>query len=140
MRTWAIHRIPERPAAGFTLLEILVVMVLVGLIAGLVAPRLGSLYESLVLREQRENLLHQIEGLPYRAFHTGRAFRLGDPAAPVPLEDFEGWQLSSDRVIVVHANGMCTGGMLQLRHEDGEVWDYLLQPPYCKAEAVDVVE
>ena len=33
-------RTPSRPASGFTLLELLVVLVILGLLAGLVAPRL----------------------------------------------------------------------------------------------------
>jgi len=42
IRTRAVRHLPSRRRAGFTLLELLVVMVIIGLLAGYVAPRYFS--------------------------------------------------------------------------------------------------
>jgi general secretion pathway protein G len=134
MRISATYPTPRPRFDGFTLLEIMVVLVLLGLITSLVAPRLGTLYQSLVLREQRDDLILQVQGLPYRAFRMGREFRLGSSDEPgaQPLDVPEGWKLESDEPVVVKASGVCIGGTLQFTHEDGERWAYRAEPPFCR--------
>jgi general secretion pathway protein G len=117
-------------------------LVLMGLIGGLVVPRLSNLYQSLTLREQRENLLHQITALPHTALQTGEIVSLGGNTEnnSARLQGLEGWKLESDQAVVFRANGFCTGGSLRLLHESGESWNYLLRPPYCQPERVDDFE
>ena len=138
MRTSDTCPNPDRRTAGFTLLEILLVLVLMTMIGGLVVPRVGTLYQSLLLREQRDNLLLQIEKLPYLAAQHGRVYRLADPEADgaEPLEGLEGWALESVSPIVVHASGICSGGLLELQHEDGLYWRYALEAPYCRPREI----
>ena len=121
MRISATHPTPRSRADGFTLLEVIVVLVLLGLLTSLVAPRLGTLYQSLVLRDERDSLVLQVQGLPYRALRTGREFHLGstENVAEQPLDVPEGWEMDSDDPVVVKASGVCTGGTLQFTHEDG---------------------
>jgi general secretion pathway protein G len=139
MRISATYPTPRARSDGFTLLEIMVVLVLLTLITSLVAPRLGTLYQALVLREQRDDLILQVQGLPYRAFRTGREFHLGsaDAAGVPPLDVPEGWVMGSDEPVVVKASGVCTGGTLELTHEDGERWAYRVEPPFCRMSLLE---
>jgi len=123
---------------GFTLLELLVVLLLLGLVTGTIMPRLSNLYESAVRAFQLADLLQQISGLGYQAYQQGKPFRLGqledpNPALEPPLNLPEGWYISADAPIDYRSNGVCTGGIISL-HQQTAVQQWLLSPPLCQPE------
>ena len=59
-------------ATGFTLIEIIVVMVIVGLLTSIALPRLVRLYASVENSSQRNAIKDQIEGLGYLAYSAGK--------------------------------------------------------------------
>ncbi len=58
----------RRRMRGFTLLELLVILVIVGLIAGVVAPQLSKLSDRIAFAMNREGVEHALALLPYDAF------------------------------------------------------------------------
>ena len=62
--------------AGFTLVELLVVLVIVSLIAGFSLPRLSALYASVENAGQRGLIIDQVEGLGYQAYISGHSIVL----------------------------------------------------------------
>jgi len=56
------------PARGFTLLEILIVLVIVSMTSALVFPRLGTMAASYEFATQRDTLEQTLNGLSYAAF------------------------------------------------------------------------
>ena len=64
------------PQRGFTLLELLVVLVLVGMITGMVGPRFIDLAERLRHRNEWQTLQQRINGLPMEVQLTGRPMAL----------------------------------------------------------------
>jgi len=58
----------RRCMRGFTLLELLVILVIVGLIAGVVAPQLSTLSDRIAFAMNREGVEHALALLPYDAF------------------------------------------------------------------------
>ncbi|CAD7548504.1 prepilin-type N-terminal cleavage/methylation domain-containing protein [Aeromonas hydrophila] len=115
---------------GFTLLELLVVLVLVGMIAGMVGPRFIDLAERLRHRNEWQILQQRINGLPMEVQLTGRSMALQELPWTLPA----GWQLKTERPVRYLSNGVCLGGQLQLLQDDEIKRRIVLKPPYCQWE------
>ncbi len=126
---------------GFTLIEILVVLILVGLMMGVVVPNLEATLRSARFSSQRRTILSELDGLSYRAYITGRPIVLGSPTAgdatppasppryrpPLPA----GWRLDIPKPITFAFNGLCSGGRIALIQPDGARETLTLKPPRC---------
>jgi len=144
---FTIHHSPFMTNSGYTLIELLVVLVLFSLLAGIVVPRLTTMYDSLQAAYERDEMLVRLGGLNYWAFQQRRDFVLtaypdnqdkgsqtnDKPVNPEPLpfELPEGWQLRAETPIRFRANGACTGGIVFLQHQDRK-YRVQLKPPFCK--------
>lgn len=132
---------PTADAPGFTLLELVVVLAILGLAAALAAPSLMRSVETWQAAAQVDRLAVQIEGLPARARARGRPIVLGgkpdpDPDADAPLVVEPGWTVSIPEPWTVQANGFCEGGEVVLRHEERE-WVVRAVAPFCAVEPAD---
>ncbi len=67
---------------GFTLLELLVALALVGLVAAIAFPNLERLYASVTRSTERDYILDQFAGLGLRAMRQGRSFVVSGTGAP----------------------------------------------------------
>ena len=115
---------------GFTLLELLVVLVLVGMIAGMVGPRFIDLAERLRHRNEWQILQQRINGFPMEVQLTGHPMTLHEMPLTLPA----GWQLKTERPVRYLPNGVCLGGQLQLLQGDEVKRRIALTPPYCQWE------
>ena len=126
---------------GYTLLEILVVIALLGLLSGLAIPRLDRLFDSLRFAFERDDVLQAVAGLPFTAYREGKEFVLDTfPAPPssqqrntLPLTLPEGWKLQANSPIRFRANGICSGGNLTLTYADRSTV-VELKPPLCQPD------
>jgi len=127
-------RVKENMQQGFTLLELLVVLVIVGMTASFAAPNLWHSYvtssERASVRTFSEALMHLRE----QAFHTGRAVRLPatTPATDLNRDGFpplpEGWELEKSTSLRFLPNGVTNGGSFELRSPVGNLWRLRLAP------------
>ncbi len=121
---------------GFTLLEILMVLVLLGLVSSLIVPRVGLIYDNLVLRGERDQLLRDIHLLSIDAntrrsdIVAGVVQATGAQVMSVP----DGWNVAFSDGLVFKSNGFCTGGVITLSHQSDRVWNYSLAAPFCEPE------
>ncbi len=139
----------RRPRRGFTLLELLVVLAVLGLATALAMPNLQRLYAAATQASERDYVLDQFSALGREAMLRGRAYVVfgnappPDPAEAARYADYEiyvvdvpeGWRLGLDRPLVVLANGVCLGGALTLSHEEAAAVRVELAPPYCRVDA-----
>ena len=124
-----------RRTEGYTLIEIIMVVTLIGLMAGIAVPRMVTLYESSRWASERDDVLRVIAGLGYTAFREARSFELthypGPPDAEgLPLELPEGWRIDAEEPIRYSAEGVCFGGMLHLS-KGKRTMPVQLTPPLC---------
>lgn len=125
---------------GYTLLELLVVLLILGLMTALTMPRLLTLYERLQVSQQRDDVLTQLNRLGFVAFSQGQAFTLtqypppetavNQPAPPLTLPP--GWSLLATPPIHYRANGVCEGGTLTMHYQQ-HTYPLRLAPPFCQA-------
>ena len=131
--------------AGFTLLEILFVMFIVGLMTALVAPRIGVNLDHFEAVSQRKWLEDQITQLPRRTRYVGKSLELpkdldrpdlGDGAPPLELP--AGWQLIATPPLRISPSGACSATTLELRSEKdpGASQRYQLTELDCELRAL----
>ncbi len=135
-------------APGFTLLELLVVLVLLGAVVGVALPNLSQLYNSVSARIERDTILDQLGSLGAQAHSQQRTLVVFDSREPLetqfeqypslanyPQFDLQlptNWQLHLEQPLIARANGVCLGGELRLIREGVEQMHLNLKPPYCR--------
>jgi prepilin-type N-terminal cleavage/methylation domain-containing protein len=111
-----------RVETGFTLLEMVFVLFVIGLLVGLVAPRIGVQVDRFESKAVREEIEDQIRQLPRRIRLTGRSLELpknldvadigdGQPVLSIP----SGWIISFEPPLLLGANGACTESRITLK-------------------------
>lgn len=138
-----------RPSAarapnGFTLLEMLVVLAVLGLLAALAFPALGTAWDRARFAFGRDTIERELDLLPLRAYTQARRLVLDYPegappegagAESVRLPLPEGWTLATQAPIVFTETGVCLGGEVAVAL-GGERYTYRLEAPRCRPRLV----
>lgn len=110
-------------AAGFTLLELLVVLLLLGLAAGMVAPNATRWLNAAQERGWRADLKAHLETLPVRAFLAGEALTIDADKLRAAVPEPAGTRLRVVSPLRYGASGMAVGGTIELQQGGHrEVW------------------
>lgn len=124
---------------GYTLLEMVVVLAILGLLVGLTAPALYRTYQSAMRQSQVEGALAQLGALGLTAYALGVSFELsadsvnqklpnGRPLLDLPA----GWRLQVPKPVHFNFSGLCDGGALNLVAPDGTNHPITLEAPTCR--------
>lgn len=107
---------------GFTLLEMIVVLAILGLATAMVAPSALRSIDTWRRQSEQDLLLDQIRALPGNARARGRAIVVSDEALAgekPPLHVAADWTLRVPAAWQVHANGVCEGGDVEIGNAYG---------------------
>ncbi len=118
---------------GFTLLEMIVVLAILGLATALVAPAALSGIDSWRRQSELDSLLDQIRALPGNARASGKPIALSDDtlkAADAPLRIAKDWTLSVPKPWKVNANGVCERGEISIGNAFGSR-TIVVGSPFC---------
>lgn len=123
-------------AAGFSILELLVVLLLLAFISALAIPRITALYDSVTYGMERDDVLNSLAGLGYAAYARGKAFSISRQASSntggaIPLKLPEGWTVAALNPISYSMEGICSGGAVTLEGR-GRTLSVELEPPLCR--------
>lgn len=144
---------------GFSLLEMLIVLIILSMITGLLVPRIETLYTRSVFYIERQKILGSFASLGVTALQEGRkilllgeyvgknsnvqaealSFSTDSAVTPQLSEAFylpEQWKIQVTKALVYQANGLCRGGNLTLSYKDFSR-RYTLASPYCRPEAIE---
>lgn len=117
------------PRRGFTLLELLIVLALLGLAAAVVVPGLARTYDAIVRSGERADVVRALEGLPLRVRATGRELALDAEdaqalaeAAPLP----DGWSARLLEPLRIERTGVCHPSRVRVAGRGlEETWEIL---------------
>lgn len=131
---------PAAPRAprGFTLLELVVVLSILGLVAALAAPSLLRSLDAWRGQAAMDALVEQIRGLPGRARAMGQPVTVDTQhlAGDAPVLVVDGLSLTIEEAWTVSANGYCEGGRL---HIASDRWqrEVEVRAPFCEPRIMD---
>jgi len=121
----------KKHSSGFTLIEIMVVLLLMSLLSAIVLPRLTNIYDGFMFRSKRDKVLQSIKKLGFQAYNQQQNIILTEKNAAQYLQ-YQADELSISIVqpIIYHSTGFCLGGQIRLAQKDRQL-AYQLPSPYC---------
>ena len=119
--------------AGFTLLEMIVVLALLGLVTAMVVPSMLHGIDSWRRQAAMDALLDQIRALPGVARASGNIIVIDDKtlaskSPPLTIED--GWTLTAPIAMTVVGSGVCSAGELSVGNSYG-ARSIKIAAPFC---------
>ena len=127
------ERMPRMRHGGFTLLEMIVVLAILGLAAALVGPSMVKSIDTWRRKAAMDVLLDQLRALPGNARNSGKPITISDAtlaSAAAPLRIDADWTLRAPKPWSVGANGVCQGGEVIVGDVYGER-TISVAPPFC---------
>lgn len=146
MSRQSVALMPRQSAActqGFTLIEMMAVLTLAALMAGVAIPAMQRWFDSVSERAQLTEVSIQFQRLASRAALLSQTVKLdkqswksklndGEPALNLP----EGWAVSNDKSVIFYHSGVCAGGEVDLTAPQKRQLRLLIAPVSCDVSIV----
>lgn len=129
--------ISKKGGSGFTLLELLVVLVLMGLLASVVLPRMSLLYEKTMASFELEDIRLALARIPLQTYLSNSSYELKElPSLDktlMPIQIPDGWRVTAEHPIIYQSNGICLGGVVSAQYGNVQ-YQLVLNAPRCIPE------
>jgi len=137
---------PLLPAGGFTLVELIVVLLIISVTIAVVAPRIGSNWKQIEDSDFLQQFTETIQRSRLFAMNSGRpvAFRLNGatrvygfenpPRQPIPLnaeissEHLQREPETGDFLIIFHPDGSLVGNDLEVTFDEVRIYHIYIHP------------
>jgi len=117
---------------GFSLLELLVVLVLMGSVAGLVVPDLWKNYVKSSERSALFAFSDDLKSYRLKAFRGGIVIAASDKQLDIETVSFpmlpDGWELVRADLINFYPSGATSGGVMVFRAPSRQLWKLRFSP------------
>jgi len=125
---------------GFTLLEMLVVLVILGLAASVIAPPLARTVDRVRESGERDEVKRLLARLPQVARRSGTSLVLGPgEAVPTGSSDWpEGWTVVTRSPLNVSPSGFCSSAEVEAQSPT-QSFRWRLMPPDCAVKDADAL-
>ncbi|GLR70873.1 prepilin-type N-terminal cleavage/methylation domain-containing protein [Agaribacter marinus] len=143
MQMWDMYRkYSVFNTCGFTIIEVLVVLVIVGLISAVVAPNVFSMLNSANKTSMERELRGAIMSLPLNAKLSQTeveviSARTLSEYSTAELSEFSGLTFLFEPQLRVNSNGFCHNSTLEVFEGRTLLSTYEIQAPYCSLRIVD---
>jgi len=115
--------------SGFSLIELLVALLILGLITGLVAPNAFAWLDSRKSASMRSEVTSSLALLPLQARLQGTKLTIATER-DLNIQAERGITVSFEPALVVLPNGYCKSSNMRVL-VDGKTYNYQVQEPYC---------
>ncbi len=132
-------------SSGFSLLEMLIVLAILGILLSLVSVRLVNSLESARFVKTSENAISDIRLIRLRAMLDMKDVEIHSSSKinrPLPIEQNKvikfldvpkDWNVAGD-ILYISKAGTCSGGTMTISDNNGRRAIYYMSPPKCNAE------
>ena len=119
--------------AGFTILEAIIVLVLLGTVLAVVAPNLSKRFTSFSNTAELRKIASQINFMSKKSFHARNAVSLDRKTLNLP----GGWDVRTKAPIIFSQKGFCSGGEIVITKNQEILFAGKLEPPFCELKLHD---
>ncbi|MBA4344745.1 MAG: hypothetical protein C0423_21600 [Methylibium sp.] len=115
---------------GLTLLELLIVLMLMGLLTALAAPRVDAQLESARHRALQRRVQAVVDELPLSAFKSGRALRVdaAELQSLIGQDVPDGYRVELLQPLLYGPTGLASGGELRVSRTGGSTMTWYVTP------------
>ena len=119
---------------GFTLLELLVVLAIVGALGALVGPNMWNSYQRSNERHLVFSFANELMALRRQAHFSGESLHIPENTLLLVRADSQlprlpdGWLVESQTKIYFLPSGVTNGSAILLNSPTGRVWELLIRP------------
>lgn len=118
--------------SGYTLLEVLLILMMMALLSGIALPRFSNMLESYLFRLRLDDIERRLSELGVLAHRQGKRIVVtsfdADSSQAAPLVLPASWSLQTEQPIHYNAKGVCSGGRITITSQAYAV-EYQIHAP-----------